>query len=134
MGQTKRQFCTRLKEHHRAVSNFNSSKSALAEHVCQTSHSGKILKSLPLTIVMVKGFVWKPGISMRALVPYIGMTKVIYYTSIYILLVNDVTLTAHKVVSFNIRPPLTKTLDRSVETLGRECNLCSVISYLTKPG
>ena len=30
---------------------------------------GKILESLPLTIVMVKGFVWKPGISMRALVP-----------------------------------------------------------------
>ena len=34
----KRQFCTRLKEHQRAVSNFNSSKSALAEHVCETSH------------------------------------------------------------------------------------------------
>ena len=35
----KRQFCTRLKEHQRAVSNFNSSKSALAEHVCETSHT-----------------------------------------------------------------------------------------------
>ena len=33
------QFCTRLKEHQRAVSNFNSSKSALAEHVCKTSHN-----------------------------------------------------------------------------------------------
>ena len=30
---------------------------------------GKILESLPLTIVMVNGFVWKPGISVRALVP-----------------------------------------------------------------
>ena len=39
LGQTKRQFCTRLKEHQRAVSNFNSSKSALAEHVCETSHN-----------------------------------------------------------------------------------------------
>ena len=29
---------------------------------------GKILESLPLTIVMVNGFVWKSGISMRALV------------------------------------------------------------------
>ena len=38
LGQTKRQFCTRLKEHQRAVSNFNSSKSAVAEHVCETSH------------------------------------------------------------------------------------------------
>ena len=39
LGQTKRQFCTRLKEHQRAVSNFNSSKSALAEHVCETSNN-----------------------------------------------------------------------------------------------
>ena len=39
LGQTKRQFCTRLKEHQRAVSNFNSSKSTLAEHVCETSHN-----------------------------------------------------------------------------------------------
>ena len=39
LGQTKRQFCTRLKEHQRAVSNFKSSKSALAEHVCEASHN-----------------------------------------------------------------------------------------------
>ena len=38
LGQTKCQFCTRLKEHQRAVSNLYSSKSALAEHVCKTSH------------------------------------------------------------------------------------------------
>ena len=30
---------------------------------------GMILESLPLTIVMVNGFVWKSGISMRAFVP-----------------------------------------------------------------
>ena len=58
------------------------------------------------------------------------LTEVIYHKSIYMLLVNNVTLTAYKVVSFNIRPPLMKTLDRSVETLGRECNLCSVISFI----
>ena len=39
LGQTKRQFCTRLKEHQRTVSNSNRSKSALAEHVCQKSHN-----------------------------------------------------------------------------------------------
>ena len=52
LGQTKRQFCTCLKEHQRAVSNFNSSKSALAEHarVKQAiTLRGKILKSVPLT-------------------------------------------------------------------------------------
>ena len=30
---------TSEREHRRAVSNFNSSKSALAEHVCETSHN-----------------------------------------------------------------------------------------------
>ena len=35
LGQTKRQFCTRLIKHQRAVSNSNGSKSALA---CETSH------------------------------------------------------------------------------------------------
>ena len=33
------QFCTCLKEHQRAVSNSNSSKSALPEHVSETSHN-----------------------------------------------------------------------------------------------
>ena len=79
---------------------------------------------------MVKNFVWKPGISMRALVLYIGMTEVIYHKNIYILLVDDVTLTVYKVMSFNIRSPLMKTLDRSGETLGRECYLCVVISFI----
>ena len=50
LGQTKRQFCTRLKKHQRAVSNFNSSKSAwLSTCVKQAvTLRGKILESLPL--------------------------------------------------------------------------------------
>ena len=56
LGQTKRQFCTRLKEHQRAVSNFNSSKlNQLWLNTCvkqAITLRGKILKSLPLTIVM----------------------------------------------------------------------------------
>ena len=39
LGKTKRQFSTCLKEHQRVVSNSNSSKSALAKHVCETSHN-----------------------------------------------------------------------------------------------
>ena len=62
--------------------------------------------------------------------PSIEMTEVIYHKNIYILLVDDVTLTAYKVMSFNIRSPLMKTLDWSVETLSRECNLCVVISFI----
>ena len=87
-------------------------------------------ESLPLTIVMVNGFVWKLGISMRALVPYIGMMEVIYHQNIYILLVGDITLTVYKVMSFNTRSPLMKTLDCNVKILGRECNLCVVISFI----
>ena len=79
---------------------------------------------------MVNGFVWKPGISMRALVPYMEITEVIYHKNIYVWLVDDFTLTVYKVTSFNIRSPVMKTLDRSVETLGRECNLSVVISFI----
>ena len=60
---------------------------------------GMIIESLPLTIVMINGFVWKPGILIRSLVP--GMTEFIYHKNIYILLVDDVTLTVYKVMSFN---------------------------------
>ena len=34
------------------------------------------------------------------------MTEVIYYKDIYILLVDDVTLTVYKVMNFNIRSPI----------------------------
>jgi sugar-specific transcriptional regulator TrmB len=47
LGQSKRQFSTRLKEHQKAVSTLNKEKSALAEHVCVTPNTrlrGKILK------------------------------------------------------------------------------------------
>ena len=44
-------------------------------------------------------------------------------------LVDDVTLTVYKVMIFNLRLLLMRTLDRSAETLGRECNLCVVISF-----
>ena len=135
LGQTKRQFCTRLKEHQRAVSNFNSSKSALAEHVCETSHNIAWEDSRIITTNNRYGQrlclkAWHINASPCALNRDDGSHLPLYHKNIYILLVDDVTLTAYKVVSFNIRPPLTKTLDRSVETLGRECNLCSVISFI----
>ena len=60
----------------------------------------------------------------------IRMTEAIYHKNIYILLVDDVIFTVYKIMRFNIRSLLMKTLDRSVETLDRECNLCVVISFL----
>jgi hypothetical protein len=46
LGQSKRQFGTRLKEYQKAVSTLNKGKSALGEHVCDTKYkiSRKILK------------------------------------------------------------------------------------------
>ena len=38
LGQSKRQFGTRLKEHQKAVSTLDKGKSALTEHVCYTKH------------------------------------------------------------------------------------------------
>ena len=60
------------------------------------------------------------------------MVEVIYHKNIYILLVDDVTLKVYKVMTFNIRSPIIKTPDQSVETLGRECNLCVLIHSLNK--
>ena len=68
------------------------------------------LKSVPLTIVIIKGFVCKPGISTRTFVPQIGTTAAICHKNIYILLADDVMLTVYKVTSLNIRSPLMKTL------------------------
>ena len=38
LGQSKRQFGTRLKEHQKAVSTLDKGKSVFAEHVCYTKH------------------------------------------------------------------------------------------------
>ena len=69
--------------------------------------------------VIVRKYIWKPGISMRALVFQIRMTEIICHKNIYILLVDDITLTVYKVTSFKIRSSLMKTLDWSVEKLSR---------------
>ena len=57
----------------------------------------------------------------RVFLPWIGMTKAIYQKNIYISLVADIMLRVYTDLIFNIRSPLMKTLDQSVETLGREC-------------
>ena len=69
----------------------------------------------------------QPGLiaTLQRVIPNKNQSK-----NMYILLVGDVTLIAYKVMSFNIRSPLMKTLDRSVETLAHECNLCVVNSFI----
>ena len=60
----------------------------------------------------------------------VGMTTAIYHKNIYILLADYVMLTVYKVTILNIRSPLMKTLDWSVETLGRECNHYVAIAFV----
>ena len=64
IGQTKRQFGTRLKEHQKAVFFCKKENSALLEHTCLTNHTigGIILKLSLLIGVTTSAFVWKPGI------------------------------------------------------------------------
>ena len=47
--------------------------------------------------------------------PCTEKVEVIYHKNIYIFLVGDVTLTVYKVMIFNIKSPLMKTLDQSVD-------------------
>ena len=65
IGQTKRHFGTRLKEHQRAVSSCEKENSALSQHTCLINHQlgGTILKLSPLVDVTTSAFVWKPCIS-----------------------------------------------------------------------
>ena len=91
LGQTKPQFCTSLKEHQKVVSNLYSSKSALAEHVCKTSH--KIITTNN-RYGQVNNFVWKPGILTLVLVPLIGMMVAICHKNIGILSADDVMLSS----------------------------------------
>ena len=72
LGQTKRQLCTRLKKHQRLFLILIAQNQLCPSTCVQQAITlrGTIIESLPLIIVIVNGFVWKPGISMRALVPY----------------------------------------------------------------
>jgi hypothetical protein len=54
LGQSKRQFGTRLKEHEKTVSTLNKGKSVLAEHVCDTKLSKRwVLITIQLGFVFI---------------------------------------------------------------------------------
>ena len=62
IGQVKRQFGTRLKEHRKAVIFCKKENSALSEHTWLTNVQlgGIILKLSPLIGVTTSAFVWRP--------------------------------------------------------------------------
>ncbi len=64
---------------------------------------------------------------------WIEMTEVIYHKNISTLLANDVTSWVYKKPRCNFRSPLMKTLDWSVETLGREYTSKELCIYFYKP-
>jgi hypothetical protein len=63
-----------------------------------------------------------------------GMTVVIYHQNISTLLADDVILRVYKKPRCDFRSPLMKTLDWSVETLGRECNSTGICIHLNQSG
>ena len=64
---------------------------------------------------------------------WIEMTEVIYHRNISTLLANDVTSWVYKKPRCNFRSSLMKTLDWSVETLGREYTSKELCIYFYKP-
>ena len=65
IGQTKRQFGTRLKEHQKAVFLCKKENSALSEHICLTNHTigwdnSKIISTY--WRYRTSAFVWRLGI------------------------------------------------------------------------
>jgi hypothetical protein len=63
-----------------------------------------------------------------------GMTVVIYHQNISTLLADDVIPRVYKKPRCDFRSPLMKTLDCSVETLGRECNSTGICINLNQSG
>ena len=63
---------------------------------------------------------------------WVEMTVVIYHKSISSLLANGVTSWVYKKRRCDFRSPLMKTLDWSVETLGRECNSTGLCIHFYK--
>ena len=133
MGQSKRQFGTRLKEHQKAVSTLDKGKSALAEHVSYTKHEIAWENSKVITTNNRYGQrlcleAWHINMSNHAL--NIGMTVPICQRNTCILLADDVIPWEPHC---NIRSPLMKTLDWSVETLGLDYNSTGLCNHLFKP-
>ena len=121
MGQSKRLFGTRLKEHQKAVSTLDKGKSALAEHVCNTKHEISWENSTVTTTNNRYGQrlcpeAWHINMSNHALNRDDGA----YLPEEYMHLIWQVTsfLGYLKSHDCNFRSPLMKTLDWSVKTLG----------------
>ena len=92
IGQIKRQFGTRLKEHQKAVALSRKDNSALSEHTCQTNHTitWTILKLLLPISDTIKDVVWKLGTSIAPTLHWIVTTEDYYWmhTCILLILIN----------------------------------------------
>ena len=136
LGQSKRQFGTRLKEHQKAVSTLDKGKSALAEHVCYTKHeiaweNSKVITTNNCYAQRLCLEAWHINMSNHALNRDDGA----YLPEEYMQSHWQVTSSLGYLRSHdcNFRSPLMKTLDWSVETLGLDYNSTGLCNYLFKP-
>ena len=72
------------------------------------------------------------GIIIWIIMLWIELTVVIYHNSISTLLANDVTSWVYKKPRCDFRSPLVKTLNWSVEMLGRACNSTGLCIHFNK--
>ena len=122
IGQTKRQFGTRLKEHQKAVFFCKKENSALSEHTCLTNHTigwdkSKIITTNRRYHQRLCLEAWHTN---SAHAPLIMMTAAYFLTSVYTSS-EKALLIGERIkgpLDAAFRSPLMKALDRSVETLG----------------
>jgi hypothetical protein len=136
LGQSKRQFGTRIKEHQKTVSTLAKGKSTLAKHVCYTKHEIAWENSKVITTNNRYGQrlcleAWDINMSNHALNRDDGC---LFAREIYAFHW-QVTCSLGYLRSHdcNFRSPLMKTLDWSVETLGLDYNSTGLCSRLFKP-
>jgi hypothetical protein len=121
LGQSKRQFGTRLKEHQKAVSTLDKGNSALAEHVCYTKHDIGWENSKVITTNNRYG----ERLCLEAW--HINMSN-------HALNRDDGAICQRNIcIDCNFRSPLMKTLDWNVETLGLDYNSTALCNNLFKP-
>jgi hypothetical protein len=110
LGQSKRQFGTHLKEHQKAVSTLSKGKS---EHVCNIKH---VIDNRHGQRRCLEA--WHINLGNHA---WLGMVVLICHKNTIMLLADDVIPWIYEKPRCDFRSPLTKTLDWSIEMLGREC-------------
>ena len=122
IGQTKRQFGTRLKEHHKAVFFCKEGNLALSEHTCLTNHAiGWDKSQIITTYRRYHQRLCLEASHVNSAYAPLNRADDGLLPDAYLHLVRKRQLISDRIkgpLVAALRSPLMKALDRSVETLG----------------